>query len=71
VHNKFLNFKFSQKSSKGNIVLKNHISKKDDKYKSTGQIKLWFPLWDNRALFFKSKNNEVKVQYDHGITNIN
>lgn len=70
-HEKLLNIKLNQKTEKGNLKLKNQISKKDGKLKSSGEIKLWFPFWNNRTLYFKSKNNEVKLHYDHGISEIN
>ena len=66
-----MNIKLNQKTEKGNIKLKNQISRKDGKLKSSGEIKLWFPFWNNRTFYFKSKNNEVKLHYDHGISEIN
>ena len=51
--------------------MKNNITKNNDKFKSSGEIKLWFPFWDNRSLFFRSKNKEIKLHYDHGIVNVN
>lgn len=35
--------------------------------KSKGEIKLWFPVKNDKILYFRSQNNEVKLHYDHGI----
>lgn len=69
-HDKLFSIKINQNSGKGSLKLKNNIVQKENSLKSSGEIKVWFPFWDTRTLYFKSKDNEVKVHYDHGITKI-
>ena len=73
VHEKLLTVKASQNSTRGTINLKGSVSKKGDSYKTGSEIKLWFPVWKARSgsLFFKSKDNNLKVHYDDGLHTIN
>lgn len=32
---------------------------------------MWFPVWKNATLYFKSVNKEIKLHYDNGITESN
>lgn len=61
--------KINQKPGKGTINLKNDIVRKGDNFKSSGEIKLWFPIWNSRNgyLYFRSKNNDIKLHYDDGL----
>lgn len=61
--------KVNQKPGKGAINLKKQLTKKGDNFKTAGEIKLWFPVWNTRLghIYFRSKNNEVKLHYDDGL----
>lgn len=37
---------------------------------SSGEIKVWFPVWKQGTLYFKTVNKDVRVHYDHGITEV-
>ena len=69
-HDKLFSIKIHQNSSKGTLKLKNHIGWKENALKGSGEIKLWVPFWETRTLYLKSKDNEVKIHYDHGVTKI-
>lgn len=49
------------------------MTKKGDTYKTSGEIKLWFPFWNSRngTLYFKGKSDGFKVHYDDGIKSLN
>lgn len=59
VHNKLLTVKVNSKPSKGTVNLKQSAVRKGDSFKTEGEIKLWFPIWNSRGghLYFRSKNN--------------
>lgn len=59
VHEKLLTVKVNLKPSKGAVNLKEVAERKGDNFKTGGEIKLWFPIWNSRngALYFRSKNN--------------
>lgn len=69
VHEKLLTVKVSQKPGRGTINLKESAERKGDAYKTSGEIKVWFPIWNSRSghLYFRAKNNEIKVHYDDGL----
>ncbi len=69
VHEKLLTVKVNQKPGKATINLKNQLAKKDDKLKASGEIKLWFPIWNSRNgyLYFRSRNDQFKLHYDDGL----
>lgn len=61
--------KVNLKSSRGTVNLKNVLERKGEAFKSVGEIKLWFPVWSTRngSLYFRAKNNELKLHYDDGV----
>lgn len=69
VHEKLLTVKVNEKPSRGSVNLKQQLVKKGDNFKTSGEIKLWFPIWNSRlgSLYFRSKNNEIKLHYDDGV----
>ena len=70
VHDKLVTVKVSQVASKGTVNLKGAVSKKGEKLQASEEIKLWFPAWNRGgSLYFKSKGNDVKLQYDDGNRN--
>lgn len=73
VHEKLLTVKANQSSTRGTINLKGQVARKGDSYKTGSEIKLWFPIQklSARSLFFKSKDDKIKVQYDNGLETIN
>lgn len=73
VHEKLLTVKVNQKPSKATINLKEQVAKKGDNYKSSGEIKLWFPIWNSRngALYFRSRSEGLKIHYDDGLKSAN
>lgn len=69
VHEKLLTVKVNQKPLGGTINLKNQITKKENTYKSSGEIKLWFPVWNTRSghFYFRSRGEDFKIHYDDGL----
>ncbi len=49
------------------------MAKKGDTYKASGEIKLWFPVWNTRSghIYFRAKSDGFKVHYDDGLKAFN
>ena len=49
------------------MELKASVTQKEEKFLTSEEVKLWFPISDKGAnLCFRSKGNELKLHYDHG-----
>lgn len=72
VHDKLLTVKVVQKPLKGGLNLKSQVTKKGDVYRASSQIKLWLPILDSRngTLYFRSRQDEIKIHYDDNLTEI-
>lgn len=70
IHEKLLTVKVASKTEKGTINLKNQVVAQGDNYKSSGEIKFWFPVWQTGTIYFKSINKEFKLHYDNGVKDV-
>ena len=70
VHDKILTVKVNHKPLRGTLNLKNQIAKKGETYKTLNEIKIWFPILASRngTLYFRSKNDDIKIHYDDNLT---
>lgn len=71
-HEKPLTVKFTAKGTRSTLNIKETVSSKDGKFNVEDDVKLWFDLPNNHALYARVKSsNYVKLHYDHGLKEVN
>jgi hypothetical protein len=67
-HEKNFVAKFTAKTARSVLKIKEAVSQKKDSWSVADEVKLWFDLPNNRSIYTKIKSSDyIKIHYDHGI----
>lgn len=67
VHNNLFKFNANILTEKGRVRLQETLIQKEDKLDTTGEANIWFPLMDNKSLYFQCRPKGFRVHFDNGL----